>query len=238
VAGMVMDTVGDNVNSSYHNLSNWGMDILHVEKSLGAGSVAIATKDENGKDTLIRLGGKNILNETYQQIANGPLYAAFEMNYTWKINNSSVTVKQQVSIWGKQYFYESKVTVSGAPQNAGLATGIADFYENEVDSFRLDKTAVLLSHGKQSENKDELGLAIILPLNTFAYFSEAPEKNTDVTKTHLITQYIKNDEALTYRFYACWQKTNSNFASSKYFKNFMKEEAKKFSYPLQIVWQN
>lgn len=32
IPAMVMDTVGANPASSYHNLSNWGMDILHVVK--------------------------------------------------------------------------------------------------------------------------------------------------------------------------------------------------------------
>src|SRR3954452_21430892 len=128
ITGMVMDTVGANPANSYHNLSGWGMDILHVVKSLGAGSLAIATKDANGKDTLIRLGGNDIQKETYQQIADGPLYAAFQMNYEWKINDKPVTVKQDISIWGGQYFYESKVTITGAPPGAKLVTGIADFY--------------------------------------------------------------------------------------------------------------
>lgn len=237
ITGMVMDTVGDNTKSSYHNLAAWGMDILHVVKSLGAGSLGIETTDENGKDTLIRLGGENIIKETYQELANGPLFAAFEMNYIWKINNEPVTIKQQISIWCGQYFYNSKVTIEGAPPNAKLLTGIADFYENSVDSFRDDKAAVLLSYGKQSENKDELGLAVMLPQSSFVNFSEAKKINSDVTETHLIAQQIKNSQPIYYRFYSCWEKTDSKFASSQNFKNYMKEEAQKFSYPLQINWQ-
>lgn len=236
IAGMVMDTIGDNTKSSYHNLSAWGMDVLHVVKSLGAGSLAIATKDQNGNDTLIRLGGKNIVKETYQQLADGPFYAAFEMNYEWKINDKPISIKQQISIWAGQYFYNSKVTISGAPPNAKLVTGIADFYENKVDSFHLDKAAMLLSHGKQSENKDELGLAIVIPHQNFYAFSEAPTINSDVMQTHLIAQVLKDNEPVNYRFYSCWEKTDSNFASAGYFKNFIKEEAGKFSAPLQINW--
>ena len=234
ISGMVMDTVGANPANSYHDLSNWGIDILHVVKSLGAGSLAIATKDENGRDTLIRLGGNDIQKETYQQLADGPLYASFEVNYQWKINSKPVTVKQVISIWGGQYFYESKVTVTGAPQGARLVSGIADFYQNTVDSMRVDNAAVLMSFGKQSENKDELGMAVIIPQQSFASFSEAPKVNSDIMETHLTAQNIADGKPLTLRFYSCWSKTDEQFASPFYFKQFIKNEALKFSEPLII----
>ncbi|SFQ28527.1 DUF4861 domain-containing protein [Parafilimonas terrae] len=237
IPGMVMDTVGANPANSYHNLSAWGMDILHVVKSLGAGSLAIATKDENGKDTLIRLGGKNIAKETYQQIADGPLYAAFNMHYEWKINGKPVTINQQVSIWGGQYFYESNVTVIGAPEGSNLVSGIADFYENAVDSFHTSNTAALLSHGKQSENKDELGMAVLLPQKTFAFFKEAPKSNSDVMETHLAAQNITDNEPLTFRFYSCWKLTDKRFVSKGFFKQFLHNEAEKFGKPLQVKWK-
>lgn len=236
IPGMVMDTVGANPANSYHNLSAWGMDILHVVKSLGAGSLAIATTDANGKDTLIRLGGKNIVKETYQQIADGPLYAAFNMHYEWVIRNKPVIINQQISIWGGQYFYESKVTITGAPQGSKLVSGIADFYENTVDSFHTENSAVLLSHGRQSENKDELGMAVLLPQKRFAFFREAPKANSDVTETHLAAQHITNGEPQTFRFYSCWSLTDNRFASKDYFKQFLYNEAEKFGKPLQVEW--
>jgi hypothetical protein len=51
---MLMDSVGTKVEPSYHSLADWGMDILHIGSSLGAGAIAILMKDTNGKDTLIR----------------------------------------------------------------------------------------------------------------------------------------------------------------------------------------
>ena len=237
IPGIVMDTVGANPANSYHNLSAWGMDILHVVKSLGAGSMAIATKDENGKDTLIRLGGKNITKETYQQIADGPLYAAFNMHYEWTINDKPVIINQQISIWGGQYFYESQVTVSGAPQGSKLVSGIADFYENTANSFHTSNTAALLSHGRQSENKDELGMAVLFPQNTFAFFKEAPKANSDITETHLAAQNITDDQPLTFRFYSCWSSTDKKFISIDYFKQFLHNEAEKFAMPLKVKWK-
>jgi hypothetical protein len=113
---MVMDTVGTNKNASYHALSDWGMDVLHVGRSLGAGSVAIAAKDADGKDTLIRLGGPNVKKEIYHAIADGPVRAVFTIDYEWEINGSLVSIKDETSIWGGQYFYETKLIIQGAPR--------------------------------------------------------------------------------------------------------------------------
>lgn len=234
IPAMVLDSVGTNPANSYHNLAGWGMDILRVGKSLGAGSLAIATQDETGKDTLIRLGADNILKETYQQIADGPLYAAFTMDYVWQINNSPVTITEEISIWGGQYFYQSKVTITGAPQGARLVTGIADFNQNTSSSMQVDKAAVLYSHGRQSENKDELGMALLLPAAHFAQFGKAPKAASDVLDTHLASLHIVDGQPLTFRFYACWKETHLSFAQPAYFRQFVIAEAMRFSNPLQL----
>jgi hypothetical protein len=43
-----------------------------------------------------------------------------------------VTVTEEIHIWGGQYFYESHVTVSGAPKGAQLVTGIVNLHSKEA----------------------------------------------------------------------------------------------------------
>jgi hypothetical protein len=94
---MMMDTVGANTKMSYHILSEWGMDVLHVVKSLGAGALALSVPQQGGRDTLIRLGGQNITNSVFQQVADGPLLGRFIMTYDWQINGNPVQVKEEIS---------------------------------------------------------------------------------------------------------------------------------------------
>ncbi len=58
--------------------------------------------------------------------------------------------------------------------------------------------------------------------------------NSDVMETHLAAQNIINGKPLTFRFYACWNKTDEQFATLSYFRQFLKAEAMKFSRPLII----
>ncbi len=57
---MVLDEVGTDTAKNYHALADWGMDVLKVGKSLGAGAMGVLMRDAAGKDTLVRLGGLNM----------------------------------------------------------------------------------------------------------------------------------------------------------------------------------
>lgn len=233
---LVMDSVGSNTKHSYHNLSDWGMDILHVEKSLGAGSLALLTHNENAIDTLIRLAGKDIVKESYTLLNDGPIYASFRMDYDWNVLGKMVHVQEMMCIWKGQYCYESDIAFFNAPANSVLVTGIADFYENRMDSLKTEGATALYSYGKQSENKDELGMAIVVSARDFAFIRNAPKANSDITRSHLIGQYIKSGRNNRFRFYSCWSKTDSSIAGTENdFSAFLQKEMVKISEPLEIL---
>ena len=234
---MMMDTVGVNHKVSYHNLADWGMDVLHVVKSLGAGALALSVPRRGMEDTLIRLGGRDITKTVYQQVADGPLLARFTVTYDWVINDKPVQVKEEIGVWGGQYFYDSKVTVKGAPAGTKLVTGIADFYENTFETINDGNAVIAFSYGKQSENKDNLGLGILVDRKTFAKADSINKSNTDINETYIVSQNITGDKPLYYRFYSGWERTDKRFTTFQLFKDFLKEEAVKYSQPVQIKWK-
>src|SRR4051812_20681459 len=100
---MMMDTVGVVAENIYHKLSDWGIDILAVGKSLGAGSLALKVPNVNGKDTLIRLGGTNVGETIFEKVADGPIRAIFRMHYKgWQPIRGiePINVTEEISIWG------------------------------------------------------------------------------------------------------------------------------------------
>jgi hypothetical protein len=234
ITRMVMDSVGTKIEPSYHNLADWGMDILHVGNSLGAGAIAILTKDANGKDTLIRVGGTGIRAETYKEIADGPIRAIFSIKYSWQINNKPIQIEELTSIWGGQYFYEDRVTVSGAPPSSQLVTGIANFYQNAFGYTDTSNVFAIYSYGPQSENKDNLGMGIAVPKNVYSGFKQIKDTLTDISDTYTIVQNISAGKPNEYRFYEGWEKTDSMFTSLKGFTKFLNREALKYSRPIEI----
>jgi len=243
VPAMVMDTIGMNVNDSYHQLANWGMDVLHVGNSLGAGAIAFSMK-QNGSDTLIRLGGQNIVKETYTQIADGPVRAIFRVVYDWQLAGKPLQVTDETSIWGGQYFYQSNITIHNAPDSLTMFTGMADFYSNTSGNFTQDNAAVLFSYGSQSENHDNLGMAIMIPKNSFTNIITAPKENSSgpvvykpaVYDSYLIGQKVGKEQPCIYRFYAAWEKSDNTFADINKFKSFLASEVEMFSNPVEVKW--
>ncbi len=234
---MMMDTVGVNHKVSYHTLADWGMDVLHVVKSLGAGALALSVPQKGAEDTLIRLGGLNITKTVYQQVADGPLLARFTITYDWQINYQTVQVKEEINVWGGQYFYESKLTVAGAPKGSQLVTGIADFYENTFETINQGNAVIAFSYGKQSENKDNLGLGVLVNKQNFAKVDSINRSNTDINETYIIAQTISGETPLYYRFYAGWERTDKRFTTFKGFKDFLREEGIRYSKPINIKWK-
>lgn len=239
---LVMDTVGANANSSYHNPSHWGMDILHAGNSLGAGSLAFKVK---GIDSVIRLGGENVISEVYEKRTDGPLRAVFTITYQYKINGNLVTITDETSIWGGQYFYQSKVTTSGMPDGVDLQAGMADFYENTPGHFITDNAAVLYSYGKQSENHDNLGMAVVVPAKTFTTIDSLPKEivkgrlvyGPKIYDSYIIGQSVSDTSPAVYRFYAGWEKSDDQFTTSPGFTVYIKEQAKNFSDPVVVSWK-
>ncbi|MGZ3922279.1 MAG: DUF4861 domain-containing protein [Flavisolibacter sp.] len=233
---MVLDSVGTTVKPTYHDLHDWGMDVLHVGKSLGAGALALLVPLSQDKDTLIRLGGENVQHTIYKQLADGPLRGIFQITYDWTVNGKPVRITEQTSIWGGQYFYESRVWVSGAPKGAGLVSGIASFYDNVFRAYQLNKTNILFSYGQQSENKDYLGMAILVPSNNFSFAGSAPNANSEILNTWLATQDIKDGSPCVFRFIAAWEKSDPRFSQLKLFKSFVDNEAEKMGNELLVTW--
>jgi hypothetical protein len=236
-ARMVLDSVGVKVHPSYHELQDWGMDVLHAGKSLGSGALALLVL-KDGKDTLMRLGGENIKRTVYQQIADGPIRGLFRISYEWQIEGKPVHIEEQTSIWGGQYFYESSVRVIGAPDGSKLICGIASFYDNVFQNFSTNSTQVFLSHGRQSEHKDYLGMAIVVPQKDFEFAGSTPNAGSDILNTYIVAQNIQPGKPCNFRFYAGWERSDTQFASINFLKDFLKKETKEMAAPLRVVWIN
>jgi hypothetical protein len=227
--GMVMDTIGADHNNSYHEPADWGMDVLHVGKSLGAGSVAFKIKNAGGLDTLIRMGGSIVKNETYEAVADGPVRAIFRIKYECEIDGRAVQVIDETSIWGGQYFYETKLYTTGLPSGARLVAGFADFYDNQPGQIDTEVTKVFYSYGPQSENKDNLGLAIAIHTSDFSDYREIKDTTSAIQSSYAVSQKIIAGKPIVYRFYSGWEKSDELFTSETRFRNFLKSQAALFN---------
>ena len=235
VPQMVLDEVGADPSKIYHNLADWGMDILKVGKSLGAGALALKLS-VHGKDTLIRFGS-HVRQEIYRQVTTGPLRSVFEIIYQdWQYlpDRAPITVTEQISIWGGQYFYENKVRFNSIPAHASLVTGTIDFYSKEGHKISKPGVAGLYTYDRQSEHNDLLGLGILTPVTDFKGYGHSGAAAGDVSNVFLVDMKIKNGQPTLYRYYVGWELTNKEFATRQGFEKMMNDEVKKLGQAVMI----
>lgn len=217
---MVLDFVGKADQPSYHEEQAWGMDVLKVGKSLGAGALALQVGD-----SMIRLGGVNMGKIMYQKIADGPVRAIFRLSYPeWRVLNNAkpVHLTEEISIWGGQYFSESKVTVKNAPAGAKIVTGIVNLKSKEVKELK-DKNAIY-TFDKQSENNDKLGMAVLVKPGMAYVSGKTPNEGTEITQTYYVASPV-SPKPFVFRFYAGWEKSSVLFNSEDSFMEFLLKEA-------------
>lgn len=217
VPDIMMDTIGIG-KGNYHAKANWGMDVLKVGESLGAGSVAFILKDASGKETKYRLGD-TVKQTTYTLIADGPVRAIIRLNYNGiKMGNAVFNACDEISIWAGSPAYQSKISVSGISEPVKLVTGIVNLYNSNPPVQKTEaKYAMLASHAKQSENKDYLGMAVLVPKRHFIKFDEAPKSGAKITHTFETILSISEKQPAIYEFAAAWEGRNPQYANPGYF---------------------
>ena len=244
--GLIIDKIHTPEMGSYHELADWGMDVLHCGNSLGAGGLAMLEKD-----SLIRLGCTD--KYEYQKVIEGPVRSVFDLKYTgWDVDGENLSATERISIYPGKYWFQSDVTVDGFTGEKQLATGIVTTkLTNEPKAFDADNDfSVIATLDKQSLNDDTLGMAVMLKkdemtkiarstdVNYFEHgFPTVPDKQFSriVSDTYYIGQKIKNDVPARHYFFAVWGLENPKWNNFDNFKSYIDEEAKKLNNPIVVI---
>ncbi|MGQ1891866.1 DUF4861 domain-containing protein [Thermophagus sp. OGC60D27] len=229
----------------YHTLSDWGMDILHCGSSLGSGGLAMLEAD-----SLYRLGSTE--KYSFEKITEGPVRSVFDLKYEgWKVADQSLSAVERITIFPGKYWFMSDVTVNGFDGEKQLVTGIVTSkLTNEPFEFKTDPGyRVIGTHDLQSENKDELGMAIMLKddevtrvarttdINFFERgYQTVVEKAFShvISETYYVAQKIKADRAARHFFFAVWGLEDEKWKDVENFKAYMTDEAQRLGNPVVV----
>ncbi len=243
--GLIIDKVHTPEMGSYHELADWGMDVLHCGSSLGAGGLAML---EN--DSLYRLGSTEVYE--YQKITEGPVRSVFDLKYKgWDVAGQKLEAVEHISIFPGKYWFQSDITVSGVEGEKQLVTGIVTS-KLKNEPYQFDANAAykaIATLDIQSMNNDELGMAVMLKKDEATRiarttdidyyklgYQTVPEKNFSnvISETYYVAQKIKNNVPARHYFYAVWGLENSKWKNIDNFRQYIKEEADKLSSPIVV----
>ncbi len=241
---MILDKLSTPEMGSYHNLNDWGMDVLHCGSSLGSGGLAILKND-----SLYRLGSTEVYE--YQKIVEGPVRSLFELRYSgWEVNGEKLKAVERISIYPGKYWFESDVTFSGCSDDDQIVTGIVTSKLNrEPFEFQAADFQCIGTHDVQSLNNDELGMAVLVPLaeagkigrtTDIDFFKLGYETvvskafSNIISQTYYIGQKCKSDVPAKHYFFSVWGLDKEQWKTEEGFRKYITEEAEKLSSPLVL----
>ena len=202
---IVSDLVMDTVSWEYHDIMDWGSDILKVGHSLGLGSPAIWYRDS--LHTLSECTKKVI-----EIMENGNERSMIKTTFTGlQIAGHTFDLSQEWSIESGQPWSEIKlkVTDGALPEGMKFATGIVKHLP-EIIQGEYNNYFYALNWGKQSFHKENMGMAIM------ASKSYVPLHVND-NLSHAFA-FDNADTEVTYRFLSAWERDANNVHNSIEFK--------------------
>jgi hypothetical protein len=222
---MVLDRVGLDGDDSYHSMLDWGMDILKVGNSLGAGSVALWYQD-----SLVRLTGADA---DARIVFEGPLRSRFELRFRGvELGGKQVDVVHTIDIVAGTAAYDATVTLS---DTAGITVvvGIVDLHELEAQSVSVAGRQGLYTYGMQSENKDSLGMALSVDVTQLGGLLATDSISEEIPDTYALRL---SPQSPSYRFYAGWQPTSDQFATQAAFNAYLTQGMWLQASPIKVQW--
>jgi hypothetical protein len=215
---MALDSVGVN-GREYHTLADWGMDILKVGNSLGAGALAIGIGD-----SLYRVGpceeGK------YRLVTEGPVRAILELTYkNVPAGGRFYNITHLIAIYAGDRFYRSKVWIDNAIGDEKLVTGIVNLHNIEADTLSEGNTKILYSLGNQGFSGETLGMALLIPENQLVRYREAPDSGNGIVNTHLAELKTNIDEPSEFCFFTAWETREPLVKDTAFFEGLLKQAA-------------
>ncbi len=208
---MVLDSAGIR-GQNYHEMDDWGMDILKVGNSLGAGAIGILVGDE-----VTRVG--RCERGTYEFIAEGPVRAIFKLKYFGvSVEDRTYDIVHRISIYAGDLFYRSQVSVDGLQGDEQLVTGIVNMEQKQSFSMEKDGFQIIASHGNQAYLGEALGMAVLVPEKNFIETWMAPDEGEGVVETHMIAIELNPGQSADYYFFSGWEYQDEGFRTRDYFK--------------------
>lgn len=226
VQNPILEKVG--VGATWHELQAWGMDVFRVGKSLGAGALAVQEDMQ-----IYRLGDANKTN--FQTLYEGSLQAAFSLNFkNWDVAKDKKDGSETISITKGNYYYRNDISlVLNANQN--LVSGIGNFIPtNETFKKHNSKWSSISTYGNQAEGTmTKLGVAIMFSTEAFIENKKSEDSSTIPNTSYVVLK--PNSKENTIYFFACWEKTDSQFVTQQGFEDYLQQTADILANPIEVL---
>lgn len=220
---MVLQNVGLDGFDSYHEMSDWGADILKVGESLGIGS--IATWHENKANRIAQTDSV-----TCAIIANGSVYSQIRtIYYGWQVGGNKANLTSDLSITAGSRLTRNDLSIDGELDN--ICTGLAK-HQNTVFFDRQPEQPMdwgyIALWGNQSlaGEDDELGMAVLYQGSQFVQLAEDELNQVVILKPE--------NNKVRYYFLAAWVQEPDGIRTQEAFVDYLSQILQQFNQPILV----
>lgn len=230
---LMLDSLG--VGNDYTELSDWGMEVLNIDNSIGAGGLALYPFASDGSSSVQRI--KTADSVKCHVIAKGPIRAILRFDYYGvTITSGKVNVTEWISLAANNFHYSSKVRITnpkGSLPSIGLATGIKSTRNNVIfDADWLNGFHLLANHDLMTQDGSRLGMAILFDQKcyrkSFKFSDDGEFHNSE------LVALISDDGSYRFNFYAGWSDSDFRFKDWQSWLKFLELESEKLVNPISI----
>ncbi|MGO4819047.1 DUF4861 family protein [Flavobacterium sp. W22_SRS_FP1] len=163
---IILSKIGQDGFDSYHEMSDWGADILKAGKGIGIGSIDRYLNNE-------RLHFYEV-DSTIAKVENNAYNSSVTVNYYgWKTASDKIDFTSELTIKPNQRYTRHTIHPSKAIE--GICTGIVKQKNTQLlkNESKNKKWAYIATYGSQSLVPDQLGMAIFYEVSTIEYLVDA-----------------------------------------------------------------
>jgi hypothetical protein len=211
---IVLPQVGQDGFDSYHEMSDWGADILKAGKGIGIGSIDRYLNND-------RLHFYEV-DSTIATIANTAKNSKVKVQYYgWKTATDKIDFTSELTIQPNQRYTQHTIHPSKAIE--GICTGIVKQKNSEVikKESTNKKWAYLATYGTQSLVPDKLGMAIFYQINTV-------QSEIDAEFDHLLV-FKPSTQVVDFYFLGAWEQEPNGIKSKEAFVTYLDEKLKELN---------
>ncbi len=219
-SAMALQNVGQDGFDSYHEMSDWGMDILKVGESLGIGSIGIWHDNKANRVSQTD-------SVTCEIVLNGSVESLIQTKYFgWKVGDSIYNLTSDLSILAGSRLTKHDLQIEPDPEN--LCSGIVKLPEAEIikSSDERANWSYLATYGKQSLVPDFLGMAILFNKKDLLQMTEDEFSHVIILKPA--------SGRLTYYFLGAWEQEPYGIKSKEVFIDYLNKTVQKLDHPISV----
>lgn len=220
--GLALQNVGQDGYDSYHEMSDWGADILKVGTSLGMGGYGFW----DGTKTILV---SEVAERSVTIRADGPILASLDIDYKeWNTGLTSVDMKAELSMQAGSPMVDVNLETSKSLEN--LAIGLVAHPGTELMMGDLDITgeawSYMASFGTQTLFEDNLGMVVLFRK------MDLIEQTQDESSYVLVMK--PRGTKLSYAFGALWSGQEGGVQTQEELEAFLLAEVERRTLPPRI----